>query len=277
MPIYYPYEGERHLVAGVELTSPRYHLRTVDGLDAHPSRRGQDVPVPSIPGERAMPREDEGRLIAYGLAITNRDAEGDTPADPAAADALYEQNLRGLQAAIANPHATTLLQRIRMSDGRSLTATASAAWLQDLGEIADRVEKRAIVRAQLADPYWYGEEIEVVQAIGASPTDIELEHPGTAYAHRLLFDFTGPIQNPRVTDVETGYYVEALLAVAAGQRLLIDTGAFTTINNGLQAIGSLRHAGGFAWQRIRPGANTLRVTATSPGGSLTATFRPPYI
>lgn len=277
MPIYYPYEGERHLVAGVELTSPRYHLRTVQGLDGHPERRGGDIVVPSIPGERFSPREDGSRLIAYGLSITNRDAEGDTPALEADADALYESNLRTLQAAIANPHEQLTIQRIRIADGRTLTATASSAWLQDLGDIADRVEKSALLRAQLADPYWYGADVEVGEEIAASPTDIELEHPGTAYGHRLVLDFTGPITNPRVEDVETGYYVEALLAVPAGEHLIIDTEAFTVQLDGANAIGSMRHSGGFAWQRIQPGTNTLRVTRTGGTGSLAATFRPPYI
>lgn len=276
-PIYYPYEGERHLVAGVELTSPRYHLRTVTGLDQHPERRGGDITVPNIPGERYSPREDGSRLIAYGISITNRDANGDTPADEALADALYAANLEELQAALADPHTPITVQRIRTSDGRTLTATASSAWLQDLGEIADRIEKSAIVRAQLGDPYWYGEEIAVGGAIAASPQDFALEHPGTAYGHKLVLDFTGPITNPRVTDVETGYYVEALVDVPAGDHLIIDTEAFTVQLDGVQAVGSMRHSGGFAWQRIQPGPNTLRVTATAPGGSLAATFRPPYI
>lgn len=277
MPIYIPYEGERHVVAGVELTTPRYQLRTVTGLDQHPERRGGDITVPNIPGERYSPREDQGRLIAYGLSITNRDAEGDTPADETAADAVYLDNLEELQAALADPHTPIVLQRIRIGDGRTLTAQASTGWLQELGEIADRVEKSGIVRVQLADPYWYGAEIVAGGAIAASPTDFELEHPGTAYGHKLVLDFTGPITNPRVLDVETGYYVEALVDVPAGDHLIIDTEAFTVQLEGVQAIGSMRHSGGFAWQRIQPGTNTLRVTATAAGGSLAAAFRPPYI
>ena len=93
--------------------------------------------------------------------------------------------------------------------------------------------------------------------------------------------FTGPISNPRLTnltiDAGASFYVEALVTVASAKVLVIDCGAFTAANDGVNAIGSLRHSGAFEFFRLQPGANSLRVTATSPGGSLAIAYSPPYI
>ena len=52
--------------------------------------------------------------------------------------------------------------------------------------------------------------------------------------------------------------------------------AATALNNGLNAIGSVRHSGGMALLQVEPGANTLRITTGTTGGQVTATLKPPY-
>ena len=60
------------------------------------------------------------------------------------------------------------------------------------------------------------------------------------------------------------------------QHLIVDCRTFTALNNGVQAIGSIRHSGDFRWMILEPGSNTISVTATSPGGTLTTTVDIPY-
>jgi len=104
---------------------------------------------------------------------------------------------------------------------------------------------------------------------------------GTVPAEKMVLDFLGPISNPRLAnltlDAGGAWYVEGLVTVAAGEHLLIDTGLWTATNGGLEAIGSIRHSGAFVFFRLAPGPNSLRVTATSPGGSLTITYSSAYI
>ena len=114
------------------------------------------------------------------------------------------------------------------------------------------------------------------------PTDAgmsgdESTHPGTVRGGKVLLDVTGPIANPRVTNVGNGQYVEALVTVASTTHLVIDTAAFTALNDGANAIGSIRHSGAYRFLELDPGTQTLRVTATTPGGSLSVTFSPPYL
>lgn len=270
------HEGERHLVDGLELTTYRYQVRTVAGLDAHPDVRGEDVPVPNLPGRRPLPRVDDARLLAYGLWITDTDEDGALAATEALRDAQYRANLELLQTTLGKRHAQATLQRI-LGDGTTLTATGWSLGLEELEHPVRKELKGATARFQLADPYFYAADVvDAARAIAASPTDWTLQHPGTARGHRLLLDFTGPITNPRLTNLTTGWYVEALVTVAAGEHLLIDTRAFTATNDGDNAVGSIRHSGGFAWLAVDPGDNAMRVTATTPGGTLTTTFEPPY-
>lgn len=270
------HEGERHLVDGIELTTYRYQVRTVAGLDSHPDVRGDDVPVPNLPGRRPLPRVDEARLLAYALWITDMDENGGLAATEALRDAQYRANLELLQSRLGNRAEQLAIQRI-LEDGRTLTANGWSLGLEELEHPVRKELKGATARFQLPDPYFYGSDlVDAARAIAASPTDWTLTHPGTARGHRLVFDFTGPIANPRVTNLTTGWYVEALVTVAAGKRLIIDTAAFTATNDGATAIGSIRHSGGFAWMAIDPGDNAMRATATSPGGTLTTTFEPPY-
>ncbi len=93
----------------------------------------------------------------------------------------------------------------------------------------------------------------------------------------MTLTLLGPLSNPRVTNQGTGWYLECLVTVAAGQNLILDAWAATALNNGVNAIGSVRHSGGMALFQIEPGANTLRVTTGTTGGQLTATVQPPYV
>ncbi|HEY5276116.1 MAG TPA: hypothetical protein VIK38_06205, partial [Coriobacteriia bacterium] len=65
--------------------------------------------------------------------------------------------------------------------------------------------------------------------------------------------------------------------VASAKHLLIDVASFTALNDGANAIGSIRHSGSVRFLEVDPGSQILRVTSTTPGGSLTVTFSPGYL
>jgi hypothetical protein len=270
------HEGERHLVDGLELTTYRYQVRAVAGLDSHPDVRGSDIEIPNLPGRRPLPRVDDTRLLAYALWITDTDADGNLAATEPARDAQYRANLELLHARLGIRHRLVTLQRI-LGDGRTLTATGWSLGLEELEHPVRKELKGATARIQLPDPYFYGTTLtEAALAIAASPTDWAWVHPGTARGHRARFEITGPASNPRITNQTTGYYVEALVTLGAGEKLTIDGEAFTADVDGANAIGAVRHSGGFAWMAIDPGSNAMRLTSGATGGTLTATFEPPY-
>lgn len=262
---------------GTDLSTYATLVTHTDGVDEFPALRGENIVVPSILGRRQMRKRFDQHRLTLALWVQPLDASG-ALVEPTNArqtrvnlDALYA--LFGIRTEGA-------LVRV-MPDGSERTATAEVV---SVGNITDELGHEAIgivVDFLLADPHFYGTAINESQAIAASPTDFAITHPGTAPTHRTVLTFTGPISNPRLAnltlDAGGSFYVECLVDVAAATDLVIDCGAWTALNDGVNAIGSIRHSGAFEFFRLNPGSNSLRVTATTPGGSLDIDYSPPYL
>lgn len=268
---------QRWRYKSVDLSTYAQLVRKVDGVDEMPALRGEDRIVPSITGRRfARKRMDEHR-VTLALWVQALDADGLRTAP------TYERQLRAnLDAlyALFGDRTPGALVRV-MPDGSERTATAEVV---SVGQLEDDFAGHAVgltVDFLLADPCFYGAAVTETQAIAASPTSFSITNAGSVATHRTLLTFTGPISNPRLANltIDPGgaFYVECLVTVAGGTDLVIDTEAFTAANDGVNAIGSVRHSGAFEFFRLEPGANSLRVTATSPGGSLDIDYSPPFI
>lgn len=265
--------ADRWTFGGLDLSSYAYLVSVVTGADEFPTLRGEDAPFTGLPGRRPMGKLADARRLALMLWVAPLTAAG-TLVEPtnrrqarANLDALY---------AVLGKRAQQALVRT-LPDASSRTGMAEVV---DVSGFTDPVSGELfglVVDFTLADPYLYGTDVIVTGAIPTSPTDLAISHPGTVRGGKIVLDFTGPIANPRVTNVGNGQYVEALVTVAAGKHLVIDVAAFTATNDGANAIGSIRHSGAYRFLELDPGAQTLRVTATTPGGSLSVTFSPPYL
>lgn len=268
---------ERWRFKTVDLSTYAVLVRQVDGVDEFPALRGENVLVPSIAGRRFSRKRHDQRRVTLALWVQPTDASGTLTESTNARQA--RANLDSLYA-LFGARTTGALVRV-MPDGSERTATAEVA---SVGNIEDEFGHEAIgltVDFLLADPYFYGSPATLTQAIAASPTSFALTNPGTVANHRTVLTFTGPISNPRLSnltiDAGGGMYVEVLVTVASAKLLVIDCGAWTATNDGVNAIGSTLHSGAFEFFRLEPGANSLRVNATTPGGSLAVAYSPAYL
>jgi hypothetical protein len=121
----------------------------------------------------------------------------------------------------------------------------------------------------------------VIKGSGAAST-LNITNTGTATAEKLTLDFLGPIGNPTIYNPTTGTSVTINVTVAGSTHLLVDTGAFTALNNGVNVIGSVVHAivpGVTSWLTLAPGANALQVSGAACTGAtvVTVSFAPPYL
>jgi len=217
-----------------------------------------------------------GTVVDGGVTWTDRGVYAATPLTNVR---QVRANLDALWAVFGDRTAGALVRV--MPDGSERTATAEVV---AVGSIEDGYAGEALgltVDFLLADPYFYGAAVNPSQAIAASPTNFTLTNAGSTSTHRQVLTFTGPISNPRLAnltiDAGAGFFVEALVTVASAKLLVIDCGAWTALNDGVNAIGSIRHSGAFEFFRLEPGANSLRVTATSPGGSLAIAYSPSFL
>lgn len=265
--------ADRWTFGGLDLSSYAYLVSVVTGADEFPKLRGEDAPFTGLPGRRPLGKLADSRRLALGLSVTPLSAAG-TLVEPTNRRQA-RKNLDELYAVLGKRAQQALVRYL--PDASSRTAMAEVI---DVSAFTDPYSGELfglVVDFALADPYLYGADVVVAGATPASPTDLSLTHPGTVRGGKLVLDFTGPIADPRVTNVGNGQYVEALVAVAATKHLLIDVAAFTALNDGANAIGSIRHSGAYRFLELDPGTQTLRVSATTPGGSLSVTFSPPYL
>lgn len=245
-------------------------IQVVEGLRAGGPLRGEDRPIPGLPGADPYPREAGPLPLLLAGHVEGLGATQEAKID------AFEATARALLALI-RPSRTPGPLVATFRSGLVLTTQARAVDAISWGDQALPFRKLTLP-AISHEGHWYGDDVtDAGRAIAASPTAFALEHPGDEETHAVTLDFTGPITNPRVTNLTTDTYVECLVGVAAGEHLVIDGAAFTALNNAVNAIGSIRHSGDRRWLVIAPGTNNLQVSASVPGGTLTTTFRTPYL
>jgi hypothetical protein len=118
----------------------------------------------------------------------------------------------------------------------------------------------------------------VIKTASSTPTTMTVANPGTVTAEKITLDFLGPITNPSIVNSTTGATVTYTGTVLTSQHLIIDTGAYTATNNGVNAIAGITHSGAVPFLTLAPGPNVLTVygTGTSGATSLTVSFAEPY-
>lgn len=263
-----PYAAIATTYDGVDLqeADASLFLEIREGLGRLSSLRGGDVPHPGLPGARARNRIAD----VLNLELTGWMKEA-TLSDFAVA--------RRVLAGLFRPSKGLRSLTATLEDGTVISIPARA--MPDGIDYGDEPAGTRTVNVALEamdPPYWRGVEVaDLARAFPASPTNYTLTNPGNERTHEITFEIAGPVTNPRVTALTSGIYVEALLVVPAGQTLVIDGRAFTALLNGVQAVGSIRHSGARQWMLLEPGANSMRLTATTPGGTVTSRFRPVYI
>jgi len=262
---------------GTDLSTYAVLVRQVDGVDELPELRGENRVVPSIHGRRFARKRMDQRRLTLALWVQSMNEAGTLTESTNARQA--RANLDALQALFGDRTAGALVRV--MPDGSERTATAEVVAVGNIEDEFGHELYGITVDFLLPDPLFYGVPATVTQAIAASPTNFSLVNAGSASTHRAVLTFTGPIVNPRLSnltiDAGAGFFVEALVTVAAAKLLVIDCSTWTATNDGVNAIGSIRHSGAFEFFRLEPGSNSLRVTATSSGGSLAIDYAPPYI
>lgn len=265
--------ADRWTFAGTDLSTYATMVRSLDDVEDFGPLRGEDLAVPNLQGRRWKPKLPDARRVGLGLLITDMDAAGGLT--EANVQAQAQKNLDSLRTLFAKPGTFSLVHVL--PDGSSRTAQAEVVQFTATEQRGRRQTFLAAVDFMLADPYFYGADlVDAARAIPASPTAFNLANPGSARTSGVVLDFLGPISNPRFTNTTNGIYLECLVTVAATKHLIVDCKAFTAENDGVNAIGSIRHSGDFRWMVLEPGTNAISVTATSPGGSLTSTVDIPY-
>lgn len=265
--------ADRWTYGGTDLSTYATLVRTLESVEDFGNLRGDDISVPNLPGRRWKPKLPDSRRLGLGLLITDMNAAGGLT-EPTGSEQA-QANLDALRTLFARPGQYPLVHHL--PDGSTRTAQAEVIGFTATDQRGRREGFLAVVDFSLADPYFYGPDLtDLARSTASSPTAFNLVLPGTVRSSGVLLEYTGPISNPRLTNTLNGIYVECLVTVAPATVLTIDCANMTADNDGVNAIGSIRHSGDFRWMIVEPGTNPMEVTSTSPGGSLDTTVVVPY-
>ena len=110
-------------------------------------------------------------------------------------------------------------------------------------------------------------------------THSELHYEGSCAIDEALLEAANIHEYEQISiyNVTNGAMVTFSGTVTAGTHLLIDCGAYTVTNAGVNAIGLMTHSGQ-TLMTLAPGPNKLAIygSGTTGATSLTVTFAPPY-
>lgn len=264
---------DRYIFDGTDLSTFAVMQVRTSGGDSHPALRGENPPWAGLPGSQPLEQLPASRIVSLNMYVHGRNPDGTVgAAEPVQA----RLNLDALQAVLARGGNRQLIRV--MPDGTGRQAYAKVWSVQEIDGRQLRSLYALKVDFYLADPYFYSNTVAAGPvALDAGVVNFAITHPGSVRGHHVLFDIAGPVTNPRITNVTTGTWVQFTGAVPNQQRLYIDAEHFSAFLAGANVVGAISHDGGvpFAW--LNPGVNTFSVTSSAFGGTISASFSPPFI
>lgn len=145
---------------------------------------------------------------------------------------------------------------------------------------------RATVDFILASPFFRSTtKTTDTQTVNASPKTYTLTQPGTAEDRSAILTLTGPLTNPKltnlITDPVSGLAVNVWVGytgvLAGGEVIVIDTVAMTCKNGAINCLNLLTHSGDPYFMVLKAGANSMKIeSAVHTTGTVKVEFYAPY-
>jgi len=241
-----------------------------------PAMRGEHLTLAQRSGFiPTLNRPREASEFGFNMWVLGCDpTDGSIPATRTLRRQVFDQNLN------------TLL-RIFSQDQRLIRfkfENASGNRVAD-GLVTDVIQLTTMMARQrgefsatfnVPDVYWRDETIGSTASVANAtlPKDLPLTHlvGGTAPVDDALVSVVGPITNPRVTDLETGIWVQYTGTLTSAQTWTVDSSAFTSVVNGTSVRSATSHGGHPRFLYIPPrygNTNTPTVRLTGSAGGTT--------
>jgi len=170
---------------------------------------------------------------------------------------------------------------------RRRSAPINLEWLYDLPVI--------VVELDATDPRIYADTPTTISGLGLAAATGGLTWPltwlldwgtfnsgtftafnGGNYATPVAFTFAGPLERPRVENLTQSRILEFDVSLAAGDTLVVDTGARTALIGGTASRSGTMTADS-QWFHLGAGTETIRFAANSGSGTLAAEWRSAWI
>ena len=251
-------------VDGFNLSTVAYDIVTRDGLDSTPVVVGENVAYNQQHGERWVRKYFGPARKQLTLYVSSKSiSTGFEGANLDEQRKNLDANIDFLTRLFSRRNKLLTVKR-DLSDGTSRVAQAEVVMTMDPVTIG-LSSARMGVELFIPSGFWRDENSSTLADNIAPGTNIVLSNLASASAPMtdLTFNVTGPITNPRVTDVESASWVQYNGAIGAGTTLSI-VNSTMTITGG--TLANMTHAGEVNWLTLYPTAtNGTRVTFAGSG------------
>ncbi len=282
-------------VDGTSLHQYGWSVTTIGGSRYDlPARRGDNIQLAYTPGARWRPKPADQRTISLAMFLTGMDpATGAATGDEVLRwNDSWDQLRRLFWRVDGRQFDLTRRQLLTLYGTRDLLTTTGrgefAGGLQPA--MTGRPRAEFTVDILLAGTYFYGQQISTELNLGAS---IAVTNPGHDLAGpngNMEVIFTGPLSNPRLTNVTPNpdVWVQYNGTIPGGVTVTLDIGAFHAVDsNGVNRDGKIVSSGGRHWFGLLPGSNLLTLEnqiivgteqlRSASASSATVRFKPPYV
>lgn len=265
---------EKWVVNGYDLSSLAHEILTYDGLDDVPDMVVEDVPRAQDHGvDPGVGYFGVGRK-AVSMLVRTTAVDGTTASTPDGQRAIYDANLDTLMRVF---YRRKLLDVQRtLSDGTTRRAdcrVVSGIQPKTVGLSA------GMVAFDLQLPYSFWEATEdVEQFVPGTLSNYALVafKNATAPLNELEYDIIGPALNPRITDPETGAWVQVNGSIASGVTVTLKNKDQTVTGASLTAVD---HQGDPRWLTLYPSPSGVLMTFNggNPDARLVVRGRPKFL
>ena len=245
--------------------------------DLVPPQRGSDRQYAFRAGAEHRRRTDDSRTIVLGMHLLGQDRTVGTTTE--ARQLAYAKAERELLHLLRPADGDQFDLRRTWTDDRGVHSAVARGIAPGGIERERRLGHQAkiTVDVHLADPYFWGDPVEVPLTVGVP---VEIDNVGDVGTSMIEVEFLGQLANPTITNDTPSpeVWLKVGTAVAAGDSVTLDVDRTTVrrTSDGANIIGTLTHSGSRAWMGLRRGLNNVTLTADSGTGTAVLRYRPAF-
>lgn len=266
-------------IDGMNMRTSAWNVSTQTGRFSLPAGRGDDLILPGRDGTVFVPNKPlEAGIGVLSVWVTGANSNGTFPATQTLRQAQFKTNMAQFQRMFMRRHK---LSTIRSTQPDASVRQALVQWVdwQEPEIQAEGTRAQWTIGFSIPSVFWQDESDTTQQTAANStlPKTLSLSSFDnmTGFITDAVLSVTGPITNPRITDSETGQYVEYIGTVSGSEVWTIDCGAFTSLKNAVNVLSSTRHAGGYRFltvSNIFGSSTTPQLVLSGTAGSTTTKF-----
>jgi hypothetical protein len=269
-------------VDGVRLDTLAWNIETLNGRLQIPGVRGSDPEIPGDDGAVFVPNKSySSGLMVLSMWIRGSDVDGYVPVSSSQMGE-FRKNLDTITKLFTVRHRLLDIQQTWPAGIIQYMAKVEQPW----DFTASAVNPRAKFAVQLSLPKVFGQDINTTDYSSATGLASGVTLTMAAYAghtapiNDAILVVRGPATNPRITNPDTGEWVQYSGTIASGTDWRVDCGLWETRTGvgiglssgaGTNVVATTQYAGGGSrFMRLTPrpsGGPQVVLTGTSFGGN----------